>query len=128
MDIEVIGVDKDGLVKDVGEGIFGYGTPNGSLGRSAFVAPKIFANRKRQGVFWTPYSYKGYEASEPESRWALEKRPGLPLFPGSSGRGLVLIGPAMGQTTTNGGVGPLGLLALGFISGIVISHLIGDGR
>jgi len=127
MDIEVIGVDADGLVKDVGEGIFGYGTPDGSLGRSAFTPPKVFANRRRQGIFFTPYSYKGYEAAEPEMRWALERRPGLPLFPGSSARGLVLIGPAMGEAPTNG-LGTLGLLAVGFLVGVGAYHFMGDGR
>ena len=96
MDVEIIGVDKDGLAHDVGEGIFGYGAPDGSLGRSAFTAPPVYANRRRQGVFWNPYSVKSYEAAEPEMRWALEQRPGLPRFPGSSAQGLVLVGPAMG--------------------------------
>lgn len=100
MDVEVIGVDKDGLAHDVGAGIFGYNEKNsyGSLGRSAFVAPKVYANRLRQGIFWEPYAYKSYEAEEPEMKWALERRPGLPLFPGSSARGLVMVGPAMGST------------------------------
>ncbi len=100
MDVEIIGVDSDGLTRDIGEGIFGYGSPDGSLGRGAFMAPKSYANRLRQGVFWNPYSVKSYEAAEPEMQWALEQRPGLPRFPGSSAQGLVLIGPAMGDDQT----------------------------
>lgn len=96
MDVETIGVDSDGLTYDMGEGIFGYGTPDGSLGQGPFQAPKVFANRVRQGVFWNPYSYKAYEAAQPEQQWALMKRPGYPRFPGSSGHGTILIGPAMG--------------------------------
>lgn len=99
--MHVIGTNVDGLSSIVGEGIFGYGLPDGSLGHSAHVAPAAFGPWTRQGVFWKPYSYTGYEAAEPELQWALEKRPGLPLFPGSYGRGLVLVGPAMGSFVTD---------------------------
>lgn len=95
--MNVIGTNPNGLTNAVGEGIFGYGTPDGSLGRSAFIPPATFGNRRRQGVFWTPYSYMGYEARQPELQWALMNRPGVPLYPGSYGRGLVLVGPAMGN-------------------------------
>jgi hypothetical protein len=94
--MKVIGVDPDGLSHAVGEGIFGYGAPDGSLGVNPFQAPKVFANRVRQGIFWQPYSYQAYEAAEPEMAWAIEKRPGLPRFPGSAAQGKVLIGPSMG--------------------------------
>jgi len=100
---KLIGLDAPRMPRDVGEGIFGFGAPDGSLGRSAFVAPESFAGNRKQGVFWKPYSYKWYEVEEPELRWALEKRPGLPLYPGSSARGMVLVGPAMGGLGTAGG-------------------------
>jgi hypothetical protein len=104
MKYKVIGTDPDGLSHAVGEGIFGYGTPNGSLGHSAFLAPKVFGGRVRQGVFWTPYSYQGYEVEQPEQQWAVLNRPGVPPFPGSSARGPVLIGPAMGAMSTGAGI------------------------
>lgn len=113
--MNVIGVDPDGLSHSVGEGIFGYGTTDGSLGHGAFMAPKIFANRVRQGVFWTPYSYQAYEAAEPELRWALEKRPGLPRFPGSSAQGTVLIGPSMGTAEAGSIAGMLGIAVVGVL-------------
>lgn len=125
MDVEkIITTDQDGLLHSVGEGIFGYGTPDGSLGRSAFVPPQVFANRMRQGVFWTPYSYQSNEVAEPELRWALEKRPGLPRFPGSYGRGMVLVGPAMGDS--GAGAGFLTFLGLGMILGLGIYMLKGS--
>jgi hypothetical protein len=111
-DVEIIGVDADGLSHSIGAGIFGYDTPDGSLGRSAFLPPQVFANRARQGVFWQPYSQQAYEAAEPEMQWALEKRPGISLFPGSYGRGTVLVGPAMGSVEVVAAVGGLAIVGL----------------
>jgi hypothetical protein len=99
--MKVIGTNVDGLSSVVGEGIFGYGTPDGSLGHGAHTAPMSFGPWQRQGIFFKPFSYTGYEAMEPELQWALEKRPGLPRFPGSSAQGLVLVGPSMGSFITD---------------------------
>lgn len=103
-----------------GEGIFGFGTKDGSLGHSAFIAPKDFYGG-RGGVFWQPYSYTWYEAKEnPETKWFLEKWPGVPLYPGARGRGMTLVGPSMGNglpqgahLALGGGAILLGVLAVG---------------
>jgi hypothetical protein len=49
------------------------------------------------GIFFNPYAVTNIAYQQPSSKWVLERRPGQPLYPGSSGRGIVLIGPSMGD-------------------------------
>jgi len=78
----------------IGEGIFGLPKQNDG----------IFSDGGKpldaDGIFFTPYSMSSYEMACPETEWCLERRPGKPLYPGSSSRGIVLVGPSMGQEDT----------------------------
>lgn len=75
-----------------GEGIFGFN----KLGEGIFGGGSFQPARTPDGIFFNPYSRMAYEATESETAWNLERWPGVPLYPGSWGHGLNLVGPSMG--------------------------------
>jgi hypothetical protein len=75
----------------IGTGIFGL--PGQDDGIFSMKADPIAA----AGIFFNPYAVTNIAYQQPSSKWVLERRPGQPLYPGSSGRGIVLIGPSMGD-------------------------------
>lgn len=75
----------------IGSGVFGL--PGQEQGIFSMKADPIAA----AGIFFNPYAVTNISYQQPSSKWVLERRPGQPLYPGSSGRGIVLIGPSMGD-------------------------------
>ena len=75
----------------VGGGIFGYANDTeGIFGAHQWPSDA-------EGVFFNPYARSTQEMQRPDMSWMLQRRPGRPLFPGSSASGIVLIGPSMGS-------------------------------
>jgi len=75
----------------IGSGIFGCeGQDEG-----VFSGPSYPQNRQT-GIFFDDTSRDNYEVQQPDIDWSLLRRPGIPLYPGSSSYGTVLIGPSMG--------------------------------
>jgi hypothetical protein len=79
------------LPKVIGAGIFGL--PGQNEGVFSSDAKPIAAS----GIFFNPYAVTNIGIEQPSTSWTLLRRPGQPLYPGSSGRGVVLIGPSMGD-------------------------------
>jgi hypothetical protein len=80
------------LPKVIGSGIFGYeGEDNGIF--SGDTEPP-----SNTGIFFDDYARYDYEVAAPDMQWNLLRRPGRPLYPGSSSYGIVLEGPSMGTT------------------------------
>jgi hypothetical protein len=75
----------------IGTGIFGL--PGQTDGIFSMKADPIAA----AGIFFNPYAVTNIAYQQPSSKWVLKRRPGQPLYPGSSARGIVLIGPSMGD-------------------------------
>jgi hypothetical protein len=75
----------------IGSGIFGCeGQDDG-----VFSGPTYPRNRQT-GIFFDDTSRDNYEVQQPDIDWSFLRRPGVPLYPGSSSYGTVLIGPSMG--------------------------------
>jgi hypothetical protein len=90
--VPVIGGDRPTgkLPRIIGAGIFGY--PGAEAG--------IFSDGRplqESGIFFNPYATSNLSLQRPDNAWALRRRPGQPLYPGSSARGIVLVGPTMGS-------------------------------
>ena len=97
--------------KAVGSGIFGLeGQDNG-----VFDGPMV--PNSGTGIFYNDYAKDSWETQQHDLEWQLLRRPGRPLYPGSSARGIVLIGPSMGNEEGNGNgeqqSSPLGKLIAG---------------
>jgi hypothetical protein len=75
----------------IGSGIFGL--PGQDEGIFSAEADPIAA----AGIFFNPYAVTNIGMEQPSTSWTLLRRPGQPLYPGSSARGIVLIGPSMGD-------------------------------
>lgn len=81
------------LPKVIGSGIFGYeGQQDGIFGSDGTIPPN-----QHTGIFYEDDARFNYEVAQPDMQWNLLRRPGRPLYPGSSSRGIVLIGPSMGH-------------------------------
>lgn len=77
--------------KAVGSGIFGVeGQDEGVFDGPAFPTSDT-------GIFYNDYAKDSWEVQQPDLEWVALRRPGRPLYPGSSARGIVLIGPSMGN-------------------------------
>lgn len=102
------------LPKVIGSGIFGYeGQKDGMFGGNT-VPP-----RQHTGIFYEDDARYDYEVAQPDIQWNLLRRPGRPLYPGSSSRGIVLVGPSMGEN--EGGIirSPVvGWAAVGVAAGV----------
>jgi hypothetical protein len=85
------------LPKVVGAGIFGL--PGQDEGVFSSDAKPIAA----AGIFFNPYAVTNIAMEQPSTSWTLLRRPGQPLYPGSSARGIVLIGPSMGDNGDGNG-------------------------
>lgn len=81
----------------IGTGVFGL--PGQDDGIFSEKADPIAA----AGIFFNPYAVTDIAYQQPSSKWTLLRRPGQPLYPGSSGRGIVLIGPSMGDNGSEPG-------------------------
>lgn len=97
--------------KAVGSGIFGLeGQDNG-----VFDGPMV--PNSGTGIFYNDYAKDTTETQQHDLEWQLLRRPGRPLYPGSSARGIVLIGPSMGNESGNGNgeqqSSPIGKLVAG---------------
>jgi len=80
------------LPKVIGSGIFGYeGQKDGIFGNYSTVPPG-----QNTGIFYNDTANYNYEVAQPDMQWNLLRRPGRPLYPGSSAQGIVLVGPSMG--------------------------------
>jgi hypothetical protein len=82
-----------------------YGVGSGIFGYARCDDEGIFSERQwpignKSGVFFNPYARTNIGLEQPDMDWTLLRRPGRPLFPGSSARGIVLIGPSMGNDGT----------------------------
>lgn len=102
------------LPKVIGSGIFGYqGQKDGMFGGNT-IPPG-----QHTGIFYEDDARYDYEVAQPDIGWELLRRPGRPLYPGSSSRGIVLVGPSMGSDFTSpnstvfafGVAGLMGLMA-----------------
>jgi hypothetical protein len=87
------GVAPNGkLPRVIGSGIFGYeGQKDGIFGNDGTIPPG-----QNTGIFYNDTANYNYEVAQPDMQWNLLRRPGRPLYPGSSSRGIVLVGPSMG--------------------------------
>jgi len=75
----------------VGSGIFGIeGQDDG-----VFSGPQV--PHSGTGIFYNDYAKDSLEVAQPDMEWVLLRRPGAPLYPGSDARGIVLVGPSMGN-------------------------------
>lgn len=79
------------LPKVIGTGVFGL--PGQADGIFSANAKPIAA----AGIFFNPYAVTDIDYAQPSTKWTLLRRPGQPLYPGATGRGIVLIGPSMGD-------------------------------
>ena len=103
----------------IGSGIFGCeGQDEG-----VFSGPSYPRNRQT-GIFFDDTARDNYELQQPDLAWTLLRRPGIPLYPGSSSNGIVLVGPSMG-TNGDGTTQPVAtgnnwqtLLAVAFAAGV----------
>jgi len=74
----------------IGSGIFGVeGQDNGIFDGPSFP-------NSNTGIFYNDYAKDSWEVQQGDLQWQLLRRPGRPLYPGSSAHGIVLIGPSMG--------------------------------
>lgn len=78
--------------KIVSSGIFGY---DGEDSEGVF-SQRQWPPGNKSGIFFNPYSRSNLELEQPDSGWVLMRRPGEPAYPGSSSKGIVLIGGSMG--------------------------------
>lgn len=76
--------------KAVGGGIFGL------EGQDSGVFDGPMVPNSGTGIFYNDYAKDCTETAQRDLEWQLLRRPGRPLYPGSSARGIVLIGPSMG--------------------------------
>jgi hypothetical protein len=106
------------LPKDVNSGIFGFDNQANGLFSGGSFRPSTTPD----GIFFNPNARTWYEKAEPELGWALERRPGRPLYPGSSAQGLVLVGPSMG--TVEGEVSSMLPWAIGAAVGLGLAMLL----
>lgn len=92
-DLEVIGGKSPNgkLPQAVGDGIFGGPGVNDGI-FTLGIKPM-----KQEGIFFDPYATTNYELQKPDDQWVLQRRPGRPLYPGSTAHGIVLTGPSMGE-------------------------------
>lgn len=80
----------------VGSGVFGVeGQDDGIFDGPAF--PDSLT-----GIFYNDYAKDSWETQQRDLEWQMLRRPGRPLYPGSSARGIVLVGPSMGSDNGNG--------------------------
>jgi len=99
--------------KAVGSGIFGLECQDSGV----FDGPMV--PNSGTGIFYNDYAKDTTETQQHDLEWQLLRRPGRPLYPGSSARGIVLIGPSMGNdnVSSNGNgeqqSSPLGKLIAG---------------
>jgi len=85
------------LPRAIGDGIFGVpGQDDGIF--SMGVIPM-----KAEGIFFSDYATSDIDLQQPDTDWVLQRRPGQPLYPGATGRGIVLIGGSMGQEPEGSG-------------------------
>ena len=82
------------LPRVIGSGIFGCEGQNEGI----FDGPST-PYHQPTGIFFDDTARDNYEVQQPDLAWSLLRRPGVPLYPGSSSYGTVLVGPSMG---TNG--------------------------
>lgn len=111
--------------KVVGSGIFGL--PGQDEGVFSSDAKPIAA----AGIFFNPYAVTDIGIEQPSTSWTLLRRPGQPLYPGSSARGIVLIGPSMGDNGEQQGrpwARPLMYTGLGAIGAFLFWKLILEGK
>ena len=110
------GVAPNGkLPKVIGSGVFGYeGQRDGIFGNDGTIPPG-----QHTGIFYEDDARYDYEVAQPDMEWNLMRRPGRPLYPGSSSRGIVLVGPSMG-TDENSTMGMMPMLAGGAALGFAL--------
>ena len=83
----------------VGSGIFGCeGQDEG-----VFSGPS-YPHSRPTGIFFDDTARDNYELQQPDTDWSLLRRPGVPLYPGSSSYGTVLVGPSMGTEPASASV------------------------
>lgn len=82
----------------VGSGIFGEDDQESGI-FDGIAGPQS----RPTGIFFDDTSRYSYELAQPDLNWTLLRRPGVPLYPGSSSYGIVLTGPSMGTADTAGG-------------------------
>ena len=78
------------LPKVIGSGIFGY------EGQDSGIFSGDTEPSSNTGIFFDDNANYDYENAAPDMQWNLLRRPGRPLYPGSSSYGIVLEGPSMG--------------------------------
>jgi len=102
------------LPKVIGSGIFGYEGQSGGIFGGDTVPPG-----QHTGVFYNDDARFDYEVAQPDMQWNLLRRPGRPLYPGSDARGIVLVGPSMGGTTSSSNHGSISkvLVAAAIVAG-----------
>lgn len=76
----------------VGSGIFGEDDQESGI-FDGIAGPQS----RPTGIFFDDTSRYSYELAQPDLNWTLLRRPGVPLYPGSSSYGIVLTGPSMGS-------------------------------
>lgn len=76
----------------IGSGIFGEDDQDSGI-FDGLAGPQ----RRPTGIFFEDTSRDNYELAQPDMDWTLLRRPGVPLYPGSSSYGVVLTGPSMGS-------------------------------
>ena len=84
----------------IGSGIFGAEHQDEGI-FDGFAGP----HHRPDGIFFDNTASDNYEYMQPDIDWTLVRRPGVPLFPGSSANGIVLVGPSMGATTAEQAAG-----------------------
>lgn len=96
--VNVVGGDHytGKLPTAIGSGIFGAGENNDEC--EGIFSPEV--PRKMSGIFFDPYASDSIGQAQPDDAWVMLRRPGQPLYPGSSGYGIVLVGPSMGNGET----------------------------
>jgi len=75
----------------IGSGIFGEDDQDSGI-FDGIAGPQS----RPTGIFFDDTSRYSYELAQPDTDWVLLRRPGVPLYPGSSSYGIVLTGPSMG--------------------------------
>lgn len=86
------GSEPNGILpRAIGSGIFGAEHQDEGI-FDGFAGPYS----RPEGIFFDNSAGDNYEYMQPDIDWTLVRRPGVPLFPGSSANGIVLVGPSMG--------------------------------
>ncbi len=121
--IRVVGgvTPTSGFPAAVGSGIFGLeGQDNGVFG-----GPQVPASGT--GIFYNDYAKDSWEVQQPDLEWVMVRRPGRPLYPGSSARGIVLEGPSMGNDAgaQNNVLGTAGKVLLGAATAALVVFVHG---